>query len=145
MPIPASERALQTAEAESWFKVSDEGRILEGAIFDRSGNLLSCVVSGRRVLRLTPNRQLSTVVTLAVPSPGGLAFHPDGRMFIAALDIPNGRGAIYTVRPRAWPSTPEGTTSTPSPATPTRDRARRCSTPRRSARGCRLLHPDDSP
>ena len=29
--------------------------ILEGAIFDRSGNLLFCDVSGGRVLRLTPD------------------------------------------------------------------------------------------
>ena len=99
VPIPASERALQTAMAESWFKVSNEGLILEGAIFDRSGNLLFCDVSGRRVLRLTPDRQLSTVVTLDALSPGGLAFHPDGRLFVAALDIPNSRGAIYAVNP----------------------------------------------
>jgi lactonase len=98
-PIPPSERALQTAVAESWFKVTDEGRILEGAIFDRSGNLLFCDVSGRRVLRLTPDKQLSTVVTLDALSPGGLSFHPDGRLFIAALDIPNGRGAIFAVNP----------------------------------------------
>ncbi len=96
---PASERALQTAVAEPWFKVSDEGRILEGAIFDRSGNLLFCDVSGRRVLRLTPDRQLSTVVSLDALSPGGLAFHPDGRLFIAALNIPNNRGAIFAVNP----------------------------------------------
>jgi lactonase len=97
VPIPPSERALQTAVAESWFKVSDDGRILEGAIFDRSGNLLFCDVSGRRVLRLTPAKQLFTVVTLAAFSPGGLAFHPDGRLFIAALDIPNSHGAIFAV------------------------------------------------
>lgn len=97
VPIPASERALQTAVAEPWFKVSNEGLILEGAIFDRNGNLLFCAVSGRRVLRLTPDRQLSTVVTLDALSPGGLSFHPDGRLFIAALDIPNGRGAIFAV------------------------------------------------
>jgi lactonase len=99
VPLPPSERALQTAVAVTWFKVSDEGRILEGAIFDRSGNLLFCDVSGRRVLRLTPARQLSTLVTLDTLSPGGLAFHPDGRLFIAALDIPNGRGAILAVQP----------------------------------------------
>lgn len=99
VPIPASERALQTAVAEPWFKLSNEGLILEGAIFDRSGNLLFCDVSGRRVLRLTPDRQLSTVVTLDALSPGGLSFHPDGRLFIAALDIPNGRGAIFAVNP----------------------------------------------
>ncbi|MFB8831188.1 hypothetical protein ACE0DR_22150 [Azotobacter sp. CWF10] len=74
VPIPASEHALQTAVAESWFKVSDEGRILEGAIFDRSGNLLFCDVTGRRVLRLTPDKRLSTVITLDALAPGGLAF-----------------------------------------------------------------------
>ncbi|CAG2153681.1 hypothetical protein LMG31506_04883 [Cupriavidus yeoncheonensis] len=71
VPIPPSERALQTTVAASWFKVSDEGRILEGAIFDRSGNLLLCDVSGRRVLRLTPDKQLSTIVTLDALAPGG--------------------------------------------------------------------------
>lgn len=99
VPIPASEHALQTAVAESWFKVSDEGRILEGAIFDRSGNLLFCDVTGRRVLRLTPDKRLSTVITLDALAPGGLAFHKDGRLFIAALNIPNGRGAIFAVNP----------------------------------------------
>jgi lactonase len=99
VPIPASERALQTTVAEPWFKVSSEGLILEGAIFDRSGNLLFCDVSGRRVLRLTPDRQLSTVVTLDALSPGGLSLHPDGRLFIAALDIPNNRGAVFAVNP----------------------------------------------
>ncbi|GFM84171.1 SMP-30/gluconolactonase/LRE family protein [Pseudomonas cichorii] len=97
VPVPPAERALQSALAEPWFKVSDEGRILEGAIFDHNGNLLFCDVSGRRVLRLTPDRQLSTVVTLDALSPGGLALHPDGRLFIAALDIPNNRGAIIAV------------------------------------------------
>ncbi|POA82322.1 SMP-30/gluconolactonase/LRE family protein [Pseudomonas sp. FW305-E2] len=99
VPIPPSERALQTVVAEPWFKVSHEGLILEGAIFKGSGNLLFCDVSGRRVLRLTPDKQLSTVVTLDALHPGGLAFHPDGRLFIAALDIQKNRGAIYAVNP----------------------------------------------
>lgn len=99
VPVPPSERALQTAVAESWFKVSDEGLILEGAIFDRNGNLIFCDVTGRRVLRLTPDRQLFTVVALDALAPGGLAFHQDGRLFIAALDIPNSRGAIFAVNP----------------------------------------------
>ena len=97
VPIPASEHTLRTAVAEPWFKVSNDGLILEGAIFDRTGNLLFCDVSGRRVLRLTPDKQLSIVVSLDALSPGGLAFHPDGRLFIAALDIPNNRGAIFAV------------------------------------------------
>jgi lactonase len=97
VPIPPSERALQTVEAAPWFKVSNEGVVLEGAIFDQSGNMFFCDVSGRRVLRLTPDRQLSTVVSLDRLSPGGLAFHKDGRLFVAALDIPNGVGTIMAV------------------------------------------------
>ena len=97
-PIPPSERALQTVVAEPWFKVSDEGWVLEGAIFDHSGNMLFCDVTNRRVLRLTPEKRLSTVVTLDALSPGGLA-HKDGRLFIAALDIPKGIGSIVAVNP----------------------------------------------
>jgi lactonase len=97
VPIPPSERALQTTVATPWFQVSQQGIVLEGAIFDQSGNMLFCDVSGRRVLRLTPDRQLSTVVSLDRLSPGGLAFHKDGRLFVAALDIPNGVGAIMAV------------------------------------------------
>ncbi len=99
VPIPPSEQTLQTAVADLWYKVSDEGRILEGAIFDHNGNLLFCDVTGRRVLRLTPDRQLSTIVTLDALSPGGLALHKDGRLFIAALDIPNSRGVILAINP----------------------------------------------
>ncbi|MFO1143011.1 MAG: SMP-30/gluconolactonase/LRE family protein [Amaricoccus sp.] len=98
-PIPPAERSLQTVVAEPWFEVSDEGLILEGAIFDQGGDLLFCDVSGQRVLRLTPDRQLSIVTTIDGLHPGGLAFHRDGRLFVAALDIPNGLGAIMAVRP----------------------------------------------
>src|SRR3954454_8936010 len=76
---------LQTVVAEPWFKVSDEGLVLEGPAFDREGNLLFCDVSGRRVLRLTQEKRLSTVVNLDKLGPGGLAAHKDGRLFIAAI------------------------------------------------------------
>lgn len=98
VPIPPSERTLQTTEAEFWFKVSDGQMILEGAIFDQDGNLLFCDVSGRRVMRLTPDRRLSTVVTLEDLSPGGLALHRDGRLFIAALGSRFDGGAILAVK-----------------------------------------------
>lgn len=99
VPIPPSERALQTVVAEPWFKVSDEGWVLEGPIFDHGGNMLFCDVSRRRVLRLTPDKQLSTIVSLDTLSPGGLALHMDGRLFIAAMDIPKGVGSIVAVNP----------------------------------------------
>src|SRR5690349_17167144 len=99
VPIPPSERTLQTVVATSWFQVSNEGVVLEGAIFDHSGKMFFCDVSGRRVLRLTPDRQLATVVGLDKLSPGGLGLHEDGRLFVAALDIPDGVGAIMAVNP----------------------------------------------
>lgn len=99
VPIPPSERSLQTVVGTEWFKVSAEGLVLEGVTFDSKGNMFFCDVSGRRVLRLTPDKKLSTVVTLDNLSPGGLAVHKDGRLFVAALDILNGRGAVVAVKP----------------------------------------------
>ncbi len=99
VPIPPSERGLQTVVAEPWFKVSHEGIVLEGAAFERDGNLLFCDVSGRRVLRLTPDKRLSTVVSLKDLSPGGLAIHKDGRIFIAAMNLASGTGSIIAVKP----------------------------------------------
>jgi lactonase len=58
VPIPPSERSLQTVVAEPWFKVTEEAMVLEGPAFDRNGNLLFCDVSGQRVLRLTPGKRL---------------------------------------------------------------------------------------
>jgi lactonase len=48
IPIPPSERGLQTVVAEPWFKVSDEGLVLEGPAFERDGHLLFCDVFGGR-------------------------------------------------------------------------------------------------
>lgn len=99
VPIPPSERLLQTVVAQLHFKVSDEDRVLEGAIFDQAGNLVFCDVSGRRVLRLTPDKRLITITTLESLAPGGLAFHKDGRLFIAALDLNKNVGAVFAVNP----------------------------------------------
>jgi lactonase len=99
VPIPPSERGLQTAIAEPWFKVSREPMVLEGPAFERSGDLLFCDVSGRRVLRLTPHNQLSTVIHLSDGAPGGLAVHKDGRIFIAAMNIATRTGFIVSVEP----------------------------------------------
>jgi len=84
--------------AEPWFKVSDAGLVLEGPAFDRAGDLLFCDVSGGRVLRLTPEKRLSTVVSLDKLGPGGLAVHKDGRIFIAAMDLAKGIGSVVVVQ-----------------------------------------------
>jgi lactonase len=98
VPIPPSERDLQYVVAEPWFKASHEPMVLEGPAFERDGDLLFCDVSGRRVLRLTPNKQLSTVLTLDDVGPGGLAIHKDGRIFIAAMNLAKGTGLIVAVK-----------------------------------------------
>ncbi|TMS51145.1 SMP-30/gluconolactonase/LRE family protein [Mycobacterium sp. DBP42] len=97
VPIPPAERDLQTVSAMPWFQVSETRRTLEGVAFDAVGNLYFCDVSARRVLRLTPERELSTVVTLERLAPGGLAFAPDGRLFMAALGDGYRDGAIMAV------------------------------------------------
>src|SRR5947209_2220650 len=99
VPIPPSERGLQTVVAEPWFKASQNGIVLEGPAFERNGDLLFCDVSGRRVLRLTPDKHLSTVVTFDDIAPGGLAVHKEGRIFIAAMNLTKGTGSIMTVEP----------------------------------------------
>src|SRR3954454_4519358 len=85
VPIAPSERGLQTVVAEPRFKVSHDAMVLEGAAFDRNGNLLFCDVSGGRVLRLMPEKRLSTVISLNVVGPGVLPIHKDGRIFVAAM------------------------------------------------------------
>lgn len=99
VPIPPSERNLQTVVAEPWFKVSDRKMVLEGPAFDRDGNLLFCDVSASRVLRLTPDKHLSVVMSEKQVSPGGIAIHKDGRVFVAAINLLQGTGTIVAVKP----------------------------------------------
>jgi lactonase len=51
------------------------------------------------VLRLTPDRQLSTLLSLDQLGPGGIAVHRDGRVTVAAIDFNKGSGAIIAVVP----------------------------------------------
>jgi lactonase len=99
VPIPPSERNLQTVVAKPWLKVSDKKMVLEGPAFDHDGNLLFCDVSGSRVLRVTQDKHLSVVVSEKQVSPGGIAIHKDGRIFIAAINLVERTGAILAVKP----------------------------------------------
>jgi lactonase len=99
VPIPPSERSLQTVVAEPWFKVSENRMILEGPAFDRDGNLFFCDVSESRVLRLTPDKRLSLIVSEKQVSPGEIAIQRDGRIFIAALNLLERTGDIIAVNP----------------------------------------------
>lgn len=89
LPVPLSELSLQTVEATPLKIAGNEGQTLEGAIFDADGNLLFCNVSDRKIMRLTPNGQLETLLQLDNFAPGGLALSPDGRLFAAAINQAN--------------------------------------------------------
>jgi len=92
-PIPTAERDLPTAIAEPYFQVATEGQVaLEGPAFDRQSNLLFVDVYGGRVMRLSPDRQLTTLYTDKDLHPAGIAIHKDGRIFVAAVGAMNARG-----------------------------------------------------
>ena len=108
-PIPPAERLLPTVRAETWFQVTPESHILEGAIMDEQGNLLFCDVSARRVMRLSPDKKPSVLVELPDLNPGGLALHPDGRLFIAAINLETRKGAIFALSTEALQGKGEAT------------------------------------
>lgn len=66
-------------------QVSSEGLQLEGASFDRAGNLLFVDVFGGTVFKLTPGKVLSTVLAANALGSAGIAIHRDGRIFVAGL------------------------------------------------------------
>jgi lactonase len=97
VPIPPSEVGLQTVVAEPYFKVSDKGLQFEGASFDRDGNLLFVEVFGGRVFRLSPDKQLTTVVPENSRGSAGLAIHKDGHIYVAGLGNFKGVGGSVVV------------------------------------------------
>jgi hypothetical protein len=95
-PIPRNERELPTVVAEPYYKVSDQGLQLEGASFDRQGNLFFVDVFGGTIFRLTSDKQLSTLPAPNKLGPAGMAIHKNGRLYVAGLG--NFFGSIQTDR-----------------------------------------------
>lgn len=92
VPIPVWERDLPTAVAEPYFKVADTATPLEGLAFDREGNLLFVDIYNGRILRLSPDRQLTVVYAEEHLHPAGIAVHKDGRIFVASVGSINDSG-----------------------------------------------------
>ncbi|MDE5831447.1 MAG: SMP-30/gluconolactonase/LRE family protein [Desulfovibrio sp.] len=99
VPIPPGELNLPVEIAEEWLEASPDNNILEGAIFDQDGNPLFCDVSQRKALRVSPGKNLETLINLPAMGAGGLAWHKDGRLFMAALDLAAKAGAILAWSP----------------------------------------------
>lgn len=98
VPIPAAERDLPTAVAEKWISVTDKNSPLEGAAFDNDGNMMFCDVGASQVLHLTANKHLSILLDQPGLHAGGLAVHPDGRIFAAGTGDSQ-RGALGVIDP----------------------------------------------
>lgn len=98
-PIPPAEQNLQTITAEPYFKVSDEGLQLEGPAFDTNNNLFFVEVFGGRVFKLTPDKELSTVLDKNDIAPAGISIHKDGRLFIAGLGNFKDTGSVVAINP----------------------------------------------
>ena len=98
-PIPASEQSLPTIIAEPYFTVSDKALQLEGPVFDKGGNLYFVEVFGGSVFKLTPDKQLSTILGPNKMASAGLAIHKDGRIFIAGLGNFKNTGSIVAINP----------------------------------------------
>jgi lactonase len=99
VPIPSAERDLQTVTAEPWFNVSKTDMQLEGAAFDRAGNLLFVDVYGGRVLRLDPEKRLSAIFTRAGWNPSGIAVHKGGRLYVASVADGKLAGSVLAMQP----------------------------------------------
>jgi lactonase len=98
-PIPQNERNLLTVTAEPYFQVSDKGLQLEGASFDREGNLLFVDVFGGTIFKLSPTKSLSTVLPANDRGAAGLAIHKDGRIFVAGLGNFVDTGSVFWINP----------------------------------------------
>ena len=87
VPLPPDLANLPTIMAEPWLQVDPRPNvILEGPSFDRQGNLfVTAIPNPGRVLKITPQKQVSVIFESKDIDPNGTAFHKDGRLFVACL------------------------------------------------------------
>jgi lactonase len=93
------ESVLPSAQADYWFKVSDERKQLEGLCFDRANNLYFVEVFGGTIYRLElATMKLTEIARLDGMNPAAIKIHRDGRLFVCCLgDFSS--GAIVSMNP----------------------------------------------
>ncbi len=86
VPLPPTIAGLPSITAEMWVLV-DAGStvLLEGPAFDRRGNLFVSSVFDSRILKISPDKKVSTVFSREGLMPDGIAIHKDGRLFLACI------------------------------------------------------------
>ena len=86
LPIPPSLSGLPTIKAKAWLQIeADPSIYLEGPSFDREGNLFVTSIFDGRVLKITPDKKVTTILSKKDLLPDGTAIHRDGRLFIVCL------------------------------------------------------------
>lgn len=86
VPLPPTVAGLPTITAELWLQVDPgPGVFLEGPAFDRQGNLFVTSIFDNRVLKITPDKKVSTIFSQKGLMPDGIAIHKDGRLFLACI------------------------------------------------------------
>jgi len=99
VPILPEEKGLQTITAEPWLKISDKGLQLEGLIFDKQNNLMLLEVFGGQVFKVTPNKEISTVLGPNKLNPAAIKIHKDGRLFLCNLGDFKTKGSVVAIQP----------------------------------------------
>ena len=61
VPLPQAEKNLPVIKAEPWLQVEDSDAFLEGPAFDKNGNLFVSSIFDSRILKITPDKKVSTV------------------------------------------------------------------------------------
>ena len=97
VPLPPFEKQLQTVEATHLKQIADRPNVLEGAIFDREGNLFFTEIGPNRILRLDKKGELKTLAELGNFMPSGLAFLPNERLLVCGNMDGVSKGAIYVL------------------------------------------------
>jgi lactonase len=105
-PLPPAEATLPNIKAEPWLRIDTANVFLKGMAFDRRNDLLIMAaypgavdksMAGRidrSILRVTPQKAISTVVRQRGIRLCDHAIHQDGRIFIACLT-----GELLVVNP----------------------------------------------
>lgn len=86
LPLPPTISGLPTITAELWLQVDTDPEVfLEGPAFDRKGNLFVSSIFDDRILKITPDKQISKIFSQEGLMPDGIAIHKDGRLFLACI------------------------------------------------------------
>lgn len=86
VPLPPTVALLPSITAELWVQIDPGPAVfLEGPAFDREGNLYVSSIFDSRILKITPDKKVTTIFSQEGLMPDGIAIHKDGRLFLACI------------------------------------------------------------